>query len=122
MNFKDSLFNDLPTFINTEEFAETINYNGDEIPAVVTQNSASSKSLYTVKKQISPARHLNLRGDFLVIYVKSHCLKKLPKSGEFVKVNDIRYKVASVTDLQGVCKIVAGTDLDGGAVTMPPRP
>ena len=114
MNFKETIFNDLQTFINLDEFAETINFNGEEISAVITQNSASSKALYTVKKQINPARHLALRGDFLTIYTKSHSLKKPPKSGEFVKINGVRYKVSSVTDLQGVCKIVVGTDLDGG--------
>ena len=116
MNFKETIFNDLPTFINLDEFAETIKFNDEEISAVVTANSAPSRSLYTVRKQINPARHLALRGDFLTIYTKSHSLKKFPKSGDFAKINGVRYKVSSVTDLQGVCKIVVGTDLDGGAI------
>ena len=119
MTLKESFVEDWTTFINLDEFAELIDYNGAKIPAVVTQTSAESKSSYTVKKQIAPARHLNLRGEFLVVYLKTADLEKLPRRGDFVNVNGTRYKVNEALELHGICRISCSTDLDKGAI---PRP
>lgn len=117
MSLKELLQRDLTTFINEDEFAETINYNGVEILAVVTQTASASQSKYTVKRQIDPARHLKLAGNFFTVYVKTADLPKLPKYGEFVKINGVRYKIQTViVDLEGITRITVGTDLDGAPV------
>lgn len=121
MNFKNCLAQDLNTFVNLEEFAETVEIDGVKISAVVTQTSADSTSLYTAKKQINTARHLKLRGDFLTIFAKTEDLPKTYKNGEFVEINLTRYKISSVVALHGITKIVCSTDLDKQP-PLPPRP
>ena len=112
MNFKDCLAQDLSTFLNLEEFAEEVEIDGVKISAVLTQTSAESQSLYTTKNQISPKRHLKLRGDFLVVYARAEDLPKQYKNGEFIEVNLTRYKISSVVSLHGLTKITCATDLD----------
>ena len=112
MNFKDCLQADVATFINLDEFAETVDINGEFVSAVISRNSAPSLTEYTKKKQINPAFHRQLEGRFITLYVKAADLKKPPKNGDFVTIDAQRYSVRSCSGDCNVLKLECAADTD----------
>jgi len=108
MTFKDILQEDFLTFINLEEFAEVVELNGKNIPAVLIKSTGASKTSYTTKNQIAPSRHANiLHGNFLTIYFKS-CGNF--KSGGSIFLNGKKYRITESADAQGITKLILSVD------------
>ncbi len=108
MSFKDILQEDFLTFINLDEFAEVVELNEKNIPAVVIRSTGASKTGYTVKKQLDSTRHANiLHGNFLTIYFKS-CGNF--KAGGSVILNGKKYRISESVEAQGITRLTLSVD------------
>lgn len=104
MTFKDDLANDIATFLNLEEFAETISVDGVELPAQIIKYTSERS---TRQNESYPMLH----GDFITIYFRADTYQqaksRLPKKNEWIVVNKVRYTVESSQEECGICKVVA---------------
>ena len=108
MTFKDILHSDFETFLNLDEFAEVVELNGKNIPAVLIKSTGKSSTGYTVKKQLDSTRHANiLHGNFFTVYFKS-CGNF--KAGSNVILNGKKYRISESVDAQGITKLILAAD------------
>lgn len=103
MSFRDDLRDDLNVFVESEEFAEFVTLDGIYLRAQVNAHTAqkSGNEKYNFE---------GLHGDFVTLHFKTadYCGKKqrLPRHGEQVWVNNVRYDVESCEDQLGIAKLV----------------
>lgn len=102
MSFRDDLQSDLDIFVESEEFAEFVTLDEIYLRAQVTS--------YTAQK--SGNRQLNfpaLHGDFVTIYFKTSDYigkkERLPRHGEWIWLDGVRYDVESCTDQKGIARL-----------------
>ena len=102
-DFKDDLREDNYTFLNLEEFSELTWVDGLLLRCQVSH--------YTGEKSTRQNENFDgLHGDFVTIdfeaapYIRKK--KRLPRQGEWIKINGRRYDVESVKNEMGVAKIV----------------
>ncbi len=93
MSFKSYLEQDLGTFINVDEFGDTVDFNGQAVVAVVDNSVANSfekAQLQGVFKQTT------------VVYLKQGDLDPLPMVGEDVRLNGLHFTCRDVQYEMGV--------------------
>jgi len=112
-SFKDFLADDISTFINTNEFAETREFMGVTIDIV---ESASGTDEAKLSKKID----LMLDGvftsfkriNFAVSDLEKHNMQ-LPREGDLVTYENITYQVASSSNPAGIATIELVLTSDG---------
>ena len=97
------LEDDLPIFVELEEFAEMVDVDGIELPAqLMTQSKERSK---LVRDQFP-----RLEGDFTELFFRADdytaIKKRLPRVHELCYVNGKRYDVISCENELGLCHLV----------------
>lgn len=104
MNFRDNLHDDLPVFVEPDEFAQIVDVDGVLCQAQLIQHTAE-------KSQRLTENFDGLHGDFTEIffmaepYVKKH--GKIPQRGDLVYINKKRYKAERVEDELGMIHLIA---------------
>lgn len=97
---KELIAADLDVFIELEEFAERVTFNGVELSAVLMR--------HTAEKSARLAETFDgLHGDFATIYFKVEDYgKPLPHQGEWALINGRRYDVMSSEEEMGMAKLI----------------
>ncbi len=108
--FKDCVESDiLETFLNLDEFGETHNFDGVDLPCVINKD-------LTQKRARRDERNFDgLHGDFITVYVKQSDCRRVPKQGENIKLDDKRYKVEICREEMGVMVVTLAAYRMGGA-------
>ena len=99
LGFKDYLQQDMDTFINPDEFADSITINGASVVAVVDND----KLQYRISKDNAGL----ITGDKL-IFISSAEYDKIPKAGHPPKVGDallFNSKPVTITDVADDCGV-----------------
>lgn len=90
-------------FINLTEFAEYRWIDGVLIPCQIVEWTAD-------KSNRQNETYGGLHGDFTTFYFEAACYtrkrERLPRHGEWIYVDGLRYDVVSVKNLMGIAKIV----------------
>lgn len=99
---KEDLQEDLPVFVEVDEFGEMTTIDGVTLPAQVI--------IHTVKKSGIEARNFDgLHGDFVTVYFKTAdytaTKERIPRQGEWCIINSKRYDVMSSQDELGITKL-----------------
>ena len=100
MSFKDIIAADVhDVFMNTEEFSDTHNVNGVDMPVQIDSNEQIER-----EKRFSQ----NMDGMYLnqkLIYVAASDYGPLPKQGSLITLDGKKYRVADAIDEYGVYSI-----------------
>ena len=102
--FKDDIAADIrDVFINLHEFSEYHIIDGVIIPCQVSQWTAD-------KSNRQNETFAGLHGDFTTLYLETAAYtrkrERLPRQGEWLYLDDVRFDVVSVRDEMGIAKIV----------------
>ena len=102
-NFKDDLADDIATFLNLDEFAQTATIDGVELTCQVSSYTAD-------KSNRQNETYDGLHGDFITVYFETALYnakrERLPRQGEWILIDGKRYDVVSSRDEMGIVKVV----------------
>jgi hypothetical protein len=119
MNFKESVAQDWTTFINLNEFAETIEIDDIKLSAVIIKNTGDVKNSNIASKHdeyyVHPEIHNEpLYGEYITVFFKTADYVKergqIPKNLEFSRINGKRYKVITSKDEMGITRLDCGAE------------
>jgi hypothetical protein len=89
VTFKEQLTADLPVFVNPDEFADTIDIDGEAVSCVLDD-------------QESPAAFDGVATQESTLYALTSSFYKMPVVRQRVKVNDRQADITKVVDDQGI--------------------
>lgn len=103
MIFRELLAEDAETYFNLDEFAELVIIDEVELPAQFLT--------HTEKKSSQEKMNFGgLHGDFAEIFFKTqdylNYREKIPKQGDYCRINGKRYDVISSADEKGITRLV----------------
>lgn len=103
MTFKDDLREDIPTFLNVDEFSEPRDIDGVQMTCQVVHYTGDKSNRQNETFE-------GLHGDFVTIYFEAAKYtaerERLPRHGEWIYVDGKRYDVVSVKNEMGIAKVV----------------
>lgn len=102
--FKDDLYDDISTFLEPDEFAETVNFNGKEVIGSLEQVASQE---YNESGGVSYAQPL-FKKYYRFFVRESEFAPDMPRTGDWVNVNGIRMSVIKCTPEFGVLTVELG--------------
>ena len=104
MDFKEILQDDINNaFLDSSEFAEVDNLNGQEVNIVIDDNvtDGTETGIYGISQKIDDGLY---KGD-KVIYISTEDTKR-PPPGNMLVLDNIRYTIVSTTEQCGMYMVV----------------
>lgn len=101
---RDDLYDDIDAFLEPEEFAETVNFNGTDVVGSLEQVASQE---YNESGSVGYAEPL-FKKSYRLFVRESEFAPDMPRTGDRVKVNGLRMVVISCKPEFGVLTVELG--------------